>query len=53
MFPKHDNNLFYRFFVLKDSFLLYYGESEKKLFDDKRGINIHPKVNIFKKRNFN
>ncbi|XP_078490805.1 uncharacterized protein LOC100179678 [Ciona intestinalis] len=31
-----------RFFVLKDSFMFYYGETEKKIFDTKV-FNIHPK----------
>ncbi|KAF7201237.1 pleckstrin homology domain-containing family D member 1 isoform X1 [Nothobranchius furzeri] len=32
-----------RFFVIKDSFLLYYAESEKKSFESNRYFNIHPK----------
>ncbi|XP_060939286.1 pleckstrin homology domain-containing family D member 1 [Limanda limanda] len=32
-----------RFFIIKDSFLLYYAESEKKSFDSNRYFNIHPK----------
>ncbi|XP_061699738.1 pleckstrin homology domain-containing family D member 1 [Syngnathoides biaculeatus] len=32
-----------RFFVIKDSFLLYYGESEKRSFESSRIFNIHPK----------
>ncbi|XP_034431540.1 pleckstrin homology domain-containing family D member 1 isoform X1 [Hippoglossus hippoglossus] len=32
-----------RFFIIKDSFLLYYAESEKRSFDSNRYFNIHPK----------
>jgi hypothetical protein len=32
-----------RFFVVKEGFLLYYSESEKKVFDKKGYFNIHPK----------
>ncbi|XP_061599379.1 pleckstrin homology domain-containing family D member 1 [Cololabis saira] len=32
-----------RFFIIKDSFLLYYAESEKKSFETNRFFNIHPK----------
>ncbi|KAM6960851.1 pleckstrin homology domain-containing family D member 1 [Aplochiton taeniatus] len=32
-----------RFFIIKDSFLLYYAESEKKSFESNRFFNIHPK----------
>ncbi|XP_037550621.1 pleckstrin homology domain-containing family D member 1 [Nematolebias whitei] len=32
-----------RFFIIKDSFLLYYAESEKKSFETNRYFNIHPK----------
>nr|XP_006011789.1 PREDICTED: pleckstrin homology domain-containing family D member 1 [Latimeria chalumnae] len=32
-----------RFFIIKDSFLLYYAESEKKNFENNRYFNIHPK----------
>ncbi|TMS21682.1 Pleckstrin homology domain-containing family D member 1 [Larimichthys crocea] len=32
-----------RFFVIKDSFLLYYAESEKRNFETNRYFNIHPK----------
>ncbi|XP_057716402.1 pleckstrin homology domain-containing family D member 1 [Corythoichthys intestinalis] len=32
-----------RFFVIKDSFLLYYAESEKRSFESSRMFNIHPK----------
>lgn len=32
-----------RFFVLKEGFLLYYAESEKKAFETKKYFNIHPK----------
>ncbi|XP_014674259.1 PREDICTED: pleckstrin homology domain-containing family D member 1-like [Priapulus caudatus] len=34
---------FSQFFVVKDGFLLYYPESEKKDFERKRAFNIHPK----------
>ncbi|XP_051502602.1 pleckstrin homology domain-containing family D member 1-like [Myxocyprinus asiaticus] len=32
-----------RFFIIKDSFLLYYAENEKKNFETNRHFNIHPK----------
>ncbi|KAK5857942.1 hypothetical protein PBY51_011151 [Eleginops maclovinus] len=32
-----------RFFIIKDSFLLYYAESEKRSFESSRIFNIHPK----------
>ncbi|XP_022248761.1 pleckstrin homology domain-containing family D member 1-like [Limulus polyphemus] len=32
-----------RFFVVKDGFLLYYSENEKKMFEKKSCFNIHPK----------
>ncbi|XP_070834579.1 pleckstrin homology domain-containing family D member 1 [Chaetodon trifascialis] len=32
-----------RFFIIKDSFLLYYAESEKRNFETNRYFNIHPK----------
>ncbi|XP_061825029.1 pleckstrin homology domain-containing family D member 1 [Nerophis lumbriciformis] len=32
-----------RFFIIKDSFLLYYAENEKRSFDSSRIFNIHPK----------
>uniref|UniRef100_A0A3B5A2J5 Pleckstrin homology and coiled-coil domain containing D1 n=1 Tax=Stegastes partitus TaxID=144197 RepID=A0A3B5A2J5_9TELE len=32
-----------RFFIIKDSFLLYYAESEKRSFETNRYFNIHPK----------
>ncbi|KAG8126061.1 hypothetical protein E2320_021162 [Naja naja] len=35
-----------RFFIIKESFLLYYAESEKKNFENNRYFNIHPKGNI-------
>ena len=35
---------FFRFFIAKDGFLLYYGESEMKAFESKHHFNIHPKV---------
>jgi hypothetical protein len=39
-------NLFFssfRFFIVKEGFLLYYSESEKKAFDKRGCFNIHPK----------
>lgn len=33
-----------RFFIIKESFLLYYSESEKKSFETNKYFNIHPKV---------
>nr|XP_023691756.1 pleckstrin homology domain-containing family D member 1 isoform X1 [Paramormyrops kingsleyae] len=32
-----------RFFIIKDSFLLYYAENEKRNFETNRYFNIHPK----------
>ncbi|KAM6916990.1 pleckstrin homology domain-containing family D member 1 [Lycodopsis pacificus] len=32
-----------RFFIIKDSFLLYYAESERRNFETNRYLNIHPK----------
>ncbi|XP_023611638.1 pleckstrin homology domain-containing family D member 1 isoform X3 [Myotis lucifugus] len=32
-----------RFFIIKESFLLYYSESEKKSFETNKHFNIHPK----------
>ncbi|KAM4723280.1 pleckstrin homology domain-containing family D member 1 [Anableps anableps] len=32
-----------RFFIIKDSFLLYYAENEKRNFESNRYFNIHPK----------
>ncbi|NXC50299.1 PLHD1 protein, partial [Penelope pileata] len=32
-----------RFFIIKESFLLYYAESEKKSFESNKYFNIHPK----------
>uniref|UniRef100_A0A8D0G7P2 Pleckstrin homology and coiled-coil domain containing D1 n=1 Tax=Sphenodon punctatus TaxID=8508 RepID=A0A8D0G7P2_SPHPU len=32
-----------RFFIIKESFLLYYAESEKKSFETNKYFNIHPK----------
>lgn len=32
-----------RFFIIKDSFLLYYAENEKRSFETHRCLNIHPK----------
>uniref|UniRef100_A0A672QIQ2 Pleckstrin homology and coiled-coil domain containing D1 n=1 Tax=Sinocyclocheilus grahami TaxID=75366 RepID=A0A672QIQ2_SINGR len=32
-----------RFFIIKESFLLYYAENEKKSFETNRYFNIHPK----------
>lgn len=34
----------FRFFIIKESFLLYYSESEKKSFETNKYFNIHPKV---------
>jgi hypothetical protein len=33
-----------RFFIIKESFLLYYSESERKSFESNKYFNIHPKV---------
>ncbi|KAM4625704.1 pleckstrin homology domain-containing family D member 1 [Polymixia lowei] len=35
-----------RFFIIKDSFLLYYAESERRNFETNRYFNIHPKAVI-------
>uniref|UniRef100_W5NA39 Pleckstrin homology and coiled-coil domain containing D1 n=1 Tax=Lepisosteus oculatus TaxID=7918 RepID=W5NA39_LEPOC len=35
-----------RFFIIKDSFLQYYAENERKNFETNRYFNIHPKVVI-------
>lgn len=35
-----------RFFMIKDSFLLYYAENERRNFEANRYFNIHPKVSI-------
>nr|XP_028581106.1 pleckstrin homology domain-containing family D member 1 isoform X2 [Podarcis muralis] len=35
-----------RFFIIKESFLLYYAENEKKNFENNRYFNIHPKGTI-------
>ncbi|CAH1261321.1 Hypp2305 [Branchiostoma lanceolatum] len=32
-----------RFFIVKEGFLLYYAEAEKKNFERRRQFNIHPK----------
>ncbi|XP_038646273.1 pleckstrin homology domain-containing family D member 1-like [Scyliorhinus canicula] len=32
-----------RFFLIKDSFLLYYAENERKNFESNKYFNIHPK----------
>eukprot|EP00058_Branchiostoma_floridae_P019079 XP_002604568.1 hypothetical protein BRAFLDRAFT_79444 [Branchiostoma floridae] len=33
-----------RFFIVKEGFLLYYAEAEKKNFERRRQFNIHPKI---------
>ena len=35
--------VYFRFFIIKEGFLLYYPESEKKLFEKRGGFNIHPR----------
>lgn len=35
---------FCRFFTVKEGFLLYYNDSESKIFDKSHHFNIHPKV---------
>ncbi|XP_023718303.1 pleckstrin homology domain-containing family D member 1 [Cryptotermes secundus] len=42
-FAPHSNKWSKRFFIVKEGFLLYYSESEKKVFDKKGCFNIHPK----------
>lgn len=37
----------HRFFIIKESFLLYYSESERKSFETNKYFNIHPKVRRF------
>ncbi|KAJ8309171.1 hypothetical protein KUTeg_014045 [Tegillarca granosa] len=40
----HNSNKWYRrFFVVRDGFLLYYPENEKKEMDKRKCLNIHPK----------
>ena len=34
----------FRFFIIKEGFLLYYAENEKRDFERKRFFNMHPKV---------
>ena len=36
-----------RFFLIKDGFLMYYAEQEKKEFEKREFFNVHPKVGIF------
>ena len=36
-----------RFFLVKEGFLLYYPESECKVFEKSKHFNIHPKVSFF------
>ncbi|KAK2533259.1 Plekhd1 [Columba livia] len=43
LLPTSDANMS-RFFIIKESFLLYYAESEKKSFESNKYFNIHPKV---------
>ena len=38
---------FCRFFVIRDGFLLYYPESERREFDKNQCLNLHPKVCSF------
>jgi len=38
--------LLFRFFVIRDGFLLYYQENEKKDMERRGCLNIHPKVNL-------
>ncbi|XP_054652287.1 LOW QUALITY PROTEIN: pleckstrin homology domain-containing family D member 1 [Dunckerocampus dactyliophorus] len=42
-FGRHSAKWSRRFFIIKDSFLLYYAENEKRSFDSSRIFNIHPK----------
>ncbi|KAM4662993.1 pleckstrin homology domain-containing family D member 1 [Discoglossus pictus] len=42
-FGRHSTKWSKRFFIIKDSFLLYYPENEKKSFESNRYFNIHPK----------
>lgn len=42
-FAPHSSKWSKRFFIVKEGFLLYYSESEKKIFDKKGYFNIHPK----------
>lgn len=39
-----------RFFIIKESFLLYYSESERKSFETNKYFNIHPKVRRYLSR---
>lgn len=40
---QHSNKWSKKFFVLKDGYLLYYNEHEKKAFEKRGYLNIHPK----------
>ncbi|KAJ9596117.1 hypothetical protein L9F63_012701, partial [Diploptera punctata] len=42
-FAPHSNKWSKRFFIVKEGFLVYYSESEKKVFEKKGCFNIHPK----------
>lgn len=42
-FSPHSNKWNRRFFMVKEGFLLYYSENEKKSFDKRGYFNIHPK----------
>ncbi|XP_046992275.1 pleckstrin homology domain-containing family D member 1-like isoform X2 [Schistocerca americana] len=42
-FSPHSNKWNKRFFMVKEGFLLYYSENEKKSFDKRGYFNIHPK----------
>ncbi|XP_041429259.1 pleckstrin homology domain-containing family D member 1 isoform X3 [Xenopus laevis] len=42
-FGRHSSKWSKRFFIIKDSFLLYYAENERKNFESNRYFNIHPK----------
>lgn len=41
--------LIFRFFVIKDGYLFYYTDQDRKEMDKKKCINIHPKVSLILK----
>ena len=41
---------YFRFFIVKEGFLMYYSDNEEKQFDRSHHFNIHPKVCIVQHR---
>jgi len=37
-------SIFFSFFVIRDGFLLYYPESERREYEKNQSVNFHPKV---------